>query len=130
MAGENQDIEQLLLTALSKEDTIENSWDYALSIGIDHQALIGAVKSLLVDRYVADEQLSITYTELTEEGRNVVKNGSPEIVVYNTIANAQDGSIAVTELNKLVGDMAKIGLGACMKNKWVKKVGDQLVKVS
>ena len=32
-------------------------------------------------------------------------------------------------MNTTVGDVAKIGLGQCMKNKWVKKDGDKIVRV-
>lgn len=120
------DIEQTILSTLATQPIIENSWAFAEANGIDHQSLVGAVKSLLVDHYVVEEPLSTTYWELTTEGRNVMTNGSPEMLVYHTIASSQGASIAVAALNAQLGDVAKIGLGACMKNKWVKKVGDQL----
>ena len=125
---DSDNIEQLILSTLAKENVIQNSWDFSLSTGIDHQAIIGAVKSLLVDNYVIDEQLSTSYWELLEEGKSVLKNGSPEVVVFNTIASSENSTIAVSELNQKLGEIAKIGVGACMKNKWVKKVGDKLVK--
>ena len=53
--------------------------------------------------------------------------GSPEFIVFNAVP-ANDG-IAVGDLNQKVGDMAKIGLGQCMKNKWLKKDGDKVVRV-
>ena len=125
---DTDNIEQLILSTLAKENVIENSWNFSITTGIEHQSIIGAVKSLLVDNYVIDEQLSTSYWELLEEGKTVLKNGSPEVVVYNTIASAENGTILVTELNQKLGEIAKIGVGACMKNKWVKKVGDKLVK--
>jgi len=119
-------IEQLVLSVLSKDGVIEDSWDFAAKVGVDHQAIVGAVKSLLVDAYVVDQPLSTSYWILTKEGTAVLENGSPEFVVFNVIAAMESCSIAVSDLNQKLGDVAKVGLGACMKNKWVKKVGDQV----
>ena len=55
----------------------------------------------------------------------LIHAGSPEFIVFNSIPT-NDG-IAVGDLNKAAGDVAKIGLGQCMKNKWVKKDGDKIV---
>ena len=125
---DSANIEQVILSALAEKGEIENTWDFAISTGIEHQIIVGAVKSLLVDKYVAEQALSSSYWELTEEGKRVVSGGSQEFIVFSAIAAAENSSIAVADLNKQLGDVAKIGLGGCMKNKWVKKVGDNLVK--
>ena len=62
------DIEQIVLTALSETGVIEDSWDFAKSKGIDHQALVGVQKSLLGDAYTKEESLSTTIWSLTSEG--------------------------------------------------------------
>lgn len=123
-------VEQLILSALHKDGCIENSWHFAENAGLEHQTVVGGIKSLLVDRYVLDEPLHMTYWELTGEGRTVSENGSPEITVFNIIAGSEGCSLSVTDLNQLAGGAAKIGLGACMKNKWIKKEGSNLVKAT
>lgn len=47
----------------------------------DHQAVVGSLKSLLADLYVAEEALSVTYFTLTAEAETIVQDGSPEFVV-------------------------------------------------
>lgn len=119
------DVEGLLLSSLEKEGVIADSWDFALIHSIDHQNLIGVMKSLLVDSYVSDEPITSMFWTLTDEGNDIVKKGSPEFQVFNMVPS--DG-IAVAELNKIAGEVGKIGLGPCMKNKWLKKDGDRIVK--
>ena len=120
------DLEDLILKTLGLESKIEDTWMFSQERGIDHQSLIGTVKSLLVDRYVCDEQFSVTFWALTNEGMDVKSNGSAEVQVFNAIPAE---GIEVAELNKLLGETAKIGVGVCMKNKWIKKDGSRLVKV-
>lgn len=121
------DIEQLILTTVAKNGCISDTWEFAEKVSIEHQVIVGVLKSLLVDLYLVDEPLSLTYWTVTSEGQDVLKNGSPEIQVYNAIPS--DG-ITVAALNAAVGDVAKIGMGACMKNKWITKNGDIVVRTS
>lgn len=121
------DLEQLILSHISEHDYIENTWTFAEASGIDHQVLIGALKSLLADNYVRDELITHSYWTLTAEGQSVATNGSPEMQVMNAVP--AEGGITVSDLNNAVGPAAKLGMGACMKNKWVKKEGDLIVKV-
>lgn len=126
----SQDLESIILSTLANnEEGISDTWTFALEIGCDHQTLIGTIKSLLVDGYVIDEPLTTSYWTLTDEAQDIVTNGSPEYRVYNSIPNDTIG-ITVAELNSKLGDIAKIGMGPCMKNKWLKKDGDSIVKIS
>lgn len=120
------DYEQVVLSILAKNNEISNTWDLAIQLNIDHQVIVGVVKSLLPDKYVTEESLSTTYWMLTTEGEQVVKYGSPENQVFNMIP--VEGGIALTELQAALGEIAKIGLGVCMKNKWVQKNGDVVVR--
>ena len=70
-------LESLVLSTLQQGD-ISDTFTFAESHNIDHQAVIGAVKSLLVDGYVAEEPLSSSYWTLTAEGEQIAKFGSPE----------------------------------------------------
>lgn len=125
------DIESLILHALdtSANQSIADTWLFAESHHIDHQAVVGAVKSLLVDRYVVDEALTTTFWTLTEEGQEILSKGSPEFQVYSLVPSGTNG-IALTELQSKLGDVAKIGLGPCMKNKWLKKQGESVLRVA
>ena len=60
---------------------IADTWDFSLQNNFDHQAVVGSMKSLLADLYVAEEVLSLTYYTLTTEADSIVQNGSPEFVV-------------------------------------------------
>ena len=125
-----KDVEQLILGALSTKNEIDDSWNFAQENKLDHQAVVGAIKSLLPDAYVKDEMLTTSYYELTEEGKEILEKGSPEYQVFITVANNNGGNIGVNDLNQRLGELSKIGLGPCLKNKWLKKEGEVIVKVS
>ena len=119
------DLEQILLDAIGKDGQIDDSWQMAIDLSVDHQSLVGALKSLLVDRLLLDEALSTTYWMLTAEGQDVSEQGSPEIQVLQKIP--ADG-ISLASLQQELGDIiVKLGMGVCMKNKWIQKKGDLLV---
>ena len=53
-------------------------------------------------------------------------NGSQEMLVLKALEGA--GKLSLPDLQQAVGkDVAKIGMGNCMKNKWIKKDGGDLV---
>lgn len=120
------DSEQLILSTLAARGDIPDSWNLASEYGLDHQVIVGAIKSLLVDSYVIDDQISTSFWTLTDEGSEIIANGSPEMQVYTTIPAE---GINVIDLQSKLGDVAKIGLGPCMKNKWLKKQGDMILKL-
>lgn len=62
---------------MNEKGEIENSYIFASSIQVDHQAVVGVVKSLETDLIIKTEQLSEQFWELTEEALSVVENGSP-----------------------------------------------------
>ena len=121
------DLEQLILSTLASGNDIKDSWIFAEDNKIDHQNLIGALKSLLVDAYAADEAITSSFWVLTDEGSDIATKGSPEFQVYQAVPSE---GINVVDLNSSLGDIAKIGLGPCMKNKWLKKEGDRIVKIA
>jgi phenylalanyl-tRNA synthetase alpha chain len=118
------DIESLVLSYVSANGEIVDTYDFAVLNQLDHQEVIGAVRSLMVDQYLVDEPLSVTLWSPTDEGKEVISKGSPEIQVLQAIP--ADG-ITVANLNKLLGETAKIGVGVCMKNKWIQKKGEMLM---
>ena len=121
-----EELEQLILSTVAKQDCIADTWDFATEQHIDHQVLVGVLKSLLVDLYVVDEPLSLTYWSLTAEGKDVVQNGSPEMQVFRAVP--PDTGVTVSALQSSLGDVAKVGMGVCMKNKWLMKKGELIVR--
>lgn len=115
---------QSILSALAKDGKIDDSWVFAQQLGVDHQQLVGAIKSLSADRYVVEEPLSTVYWTLTSEGKTVAAEGSPEVQLMRAVG--PDGA-SIAALNQALGEVAKIGMGVCMKNKWLQKVGDKVV---
>jgi phenylalanyl-tRNA synthetase alpha chain len=119
------DLEQILLNTVGKDEKIDDTWELSRELNIDHQKLVGAVKSLLVDRYLLEEPLSTSYWELTAEGLEVANQGAPEIHVMSKIPSE---GISLASLNEALGEITvKLGMGVCMKNKWIQKKGDLLV---
>ena len=64
---------------------------------------------------------------VTEQGMNIVSDGSPEYLVYCSVPTGDEG-ITITDLVAVAGDVLGLGLGRCMKNKWLKKQGDNITK--
>ena len=63
---------------------------------------------------------------LTGEGNSIVASGSHEFLVWSALG--QD-PITAKALEAVVGaDVAKIGQGKAMRNKWIKKEGDGFVR--
>jgi phenylalanyl-tRNA synthetase alpha chain len=121
------DTEQLVLDALASASEINDTYDFASAHGLDHQALIGVIKSLHGDGYVLDEPRTTSFWTLTEEGEETRIKGSPEFQVFNAVPASAEG-LDMTALQAALGDVVKIGLGPCMKNKWLAKQGDKVVR--
>jgi hypothetical protein len=125
---ENLNVESLILTTLARENVIPDTWDLALQYSLDHQVVVGHMKSLLVDLYIKEEAKSTTLWIMTEEGESILKCGSPE---YQVFAAVPAGGVAMEVLNQSLGEaVVKIGLGPCMKNKWVKKDKNLIVRLA
>uniref|UniRef100_A0A0K0FVC2 phenylalanine--tRNA ligase n=1 Tax=Strongyloides venezuelensis TaxID=75913 RepID=A0A0K0FVC2_STRVS len=114
MSNENEDLPQLLLNHLS----INNSFDsllFASSKGLDHQKVIGAVKSLLSnDEVISTKDETVTQYELTEEGKAIVAEGSHEYRVWQAIG---ESGISQSEIMKF--PFGKLGQAKAMQNKWI-----------
>jgi phenylalanyl-tRNA synthetase alpha chain len=122
-------LEQALLSHLAVQGVVEDTWSFAQGLGVDHQAVVGVLKSLLVDQYVADEPLTASYWTLTEEGNEIASIGSAEFRVYSAVP--AEGGADLSEVQARVGEaVTKIGLGQCMKNKWLKKDGEKIVRLA
>ena len=122
------DIEAAILKALSADAAaaIEDSHEWAASQSLDPQAVVGALKSLLTDDYVATANVVKSSFEFTAEASQVVAAGSPEFLVYQAVKEA--GSVSMQDLEAKFGKAAaKNGMGNAMRVKWIKKDGQTIV---
>jgi len=120
--------EEAILAHLAKaEDAkIDDTFPWSEATSLDHLSVVGALKSLEADAFVVTEPLSSSFYSLSKEGEGILANGSQEILVLKALEGA--GKLSLPDLQKAVGkDVAKIGMGNCMKNKWIKKDGGDLV---
>jgi len=110
----------------SADSCIEDTFPWSEKNGLDHGAVVGAVKSLMADGYVTAEDLAVSFYSLSKEAEIILKDGSQEMIVMKALI--EKGKMEMSELQQAVGaDIAKIGMGNCMKNKWVKKEGADLI---
>jgi phenylalanyl-tRNA synthetase alpha chain len=126
-----EDSETAILTFLSAspETVIDDTYPWSQSNNLDHKTVVGAIKSLLADKYVVVEPLETSFYAFTDEGQWIMDNGSQEILVLQSLN--EGGKMSIPELQSKVGkDVAKIGMGNCMKAKWVKKDGADLVPLT
>lgn len=107
------DSEQLL-KVLDTKGTIR-TLDLAKENNIDHQKVIGTVKSILaLGNIITADPVTSKYWELTDEGESILLNGSYEVNVYNAVPF--DG-IPQKELMALPN--AKIGFSKAMSKGWI-----------
>lgn len=120
--------EETILAHLAKANdaVIEDTFPWSDAAKLDHLAVVGALKSLEADAFVVTEPLSTSFYTLSKEGEGILANGSQEMLVLKALEGA--GKLSLPDLQQAVGkDVAKIGMGNCMKNKWIKKDGGDLV---
>lgn len=121
--------EEAILTHLATNDFIDDSFPWSAANELDHKKVVGAIKSLIADDYIQCEDLSTSFFELTDQGTAVVETGSPEYAVYVAIQEA--GKLSLGDLSEKVGaEVAKIGMANCMKSRWIKKDGADLVPMA
>ncbi|KAI1884021.1 hypothetical protein AGOR_G00222090 [Albula goreensis] len=105
-----------LLQRVEKVDGGVDSQDVAVILGVDHQVIVGAVKSLQsLGDVIEAEQRSSKHWELTAEGGEIAEKGSHEAQVFNAIP--EDG-LPQSQLMKLPS--GKVGFSKAMSNKWIR----------
>ena len=123
--------EEKLLKQLSNDEgaIIQDTFVWSTSVEISHQEVVGAVKSLLVDAYITAKESTTNFFVLSKEGEGIVSSGeSQEISVFKAVLAAGVDGIAMKDLDGKVGKaVSKIGMGNCMKAKWIGKNGANLI---
>lgn len=104
-------IETLVLQTLSKEN-IDDTFKFAAKNDLDHQSLVGVIKSLLVEAHVTSQDLATSFYSIEAPGRVILANNvSPE---YAFITSFEDMTIG-----KSKGDVDMGCMGMCMKLQWI-----------
>uniref|UniRef100_A0A8C8B3R3 PheRS DNA binding domain-containing protein n=1 Tax=Otus sunia TaxID=257818 RepID=A0A8C8B3R3_9STRI len=88
MAG--RPVAELLLQRLEREAAGPGgglcSLEAAAALGLDHQTLVGAVKSLqALGEVIEAEARAATRWELSPEGSEVLRDGSPEVRLFRSL---------------------------------------------
>uniref|UniRef100_A0A8C6NJW2 Phenylalanine--tRNA ligase alpha subunit n=1 Tax=Nothobranchius furzeri TaxID=105023 RepID=A0A8C6NJW2_NOTFU len=79
-------VAEALLRQIEKVDGGADSLELANSLGVDHQVVVGAVKSLqALGDVISAELRSSKHWELTEEGTEIAEQGSHEARVFGSI---------------------------------------------
>jgi phenylalanyl-tRNA synthetase alpha chain len=105
-----------ILSLLAEKESINTS-DLAVQLDIDHQLIIGAVKSLHSRGDVVNaEQKQSKNWQLTPEGEEVVAKGSHEAVLFSSVD--PDKGTLQAELMKSFPN-AKVGFSKAMSAGWI-----------
>uniref|UniRef100_W5MP87 Phenylalanine--tRNA ligase alpha subunit n=1 Tax=Lepisosteus oculatus TaxID=7918 RepID=W5MP87_LEPOC len=105
-----------LLQRVEKADGGIDSQDVAANLGVEHQLVVGAVKSLQsLGEVISAEQRSSKHWELTEEGKEIAGEGSHEARVFAAIPTE---GMPQSQLMKLPS--GKVGFSKAMSNKWIR----------
>ncbi|XP_061604385.1 phenylalanine--tRNA ligase alpha subunit isoform X1 [Phyllopteryx taeniolatus] len=107
---------EALLQRIEKADAGVESLNVACNLGVDHQVIVGAVKSLQsLGEIISAELHSSKHWELTEEGKEIAEQGSQEARVFNSVPLE---GLTQSDLMKL--SFGKIGFSKAMSNKWIR----------
>ena len=66
---------------MNEKGEIANSYEFSGLLNVDHQNVVGVIKSLETDLLIKTEQLSEQFWELSEEAQSVIELGSPSILL-------------------------------------------------
>lgn len=127
---ETSDALKILILNKLNDGNIEDTLSLRLNdedCPIDQQKIQGCLNSLASKEMVSYEMIDKEYYFLTLEAEEIILNGSHEAKIFNAIASSKDG-LTLQELQSIVGPSMQFGQKQVFKNKWVKKVGDRLIK--
>ncbi|KRY52038.1 Phenylalanine--tRNA ligase alpha subunit B, partial [Trichinella britovi] len=105
-----------VLVLLSQKSPIDSD-EIARHLNVSHQHIVGVIKSIeAMDHVIKTEQHSRKQWELTEEGKEIIKNGSHEAILWQHVPN--DG-IIMDDLMRTVPN-AKVGFNKAMSLGWIR----------
>ncbi|KRZ67185.1 Phenylalanine--tRNA ligase alpha subunit B [Trichinella papuae] len=111
-----ENLADTLLVLLSQKAPMDSD-EIARHLNVSHQHIVGVIKSIeAMDHLIKTEQHSRKQWELTEEGKEIIKNGSHEAVLWQHVPN--DG-IIMDDLMRTVPN-AKVGFNKAMSLGWIR----------
>ena len=119
----------MVLKYINDNGCIENSENFDRDNNLNKEALDNILKSLSVEEYIKLDVIERKVIELTDEGNGYAKNGSPE---FQFVSNMQINVVTtMAQMEQKVGQqIAKIGFGKAMKQKWIKKEGNDFMRIA
>ncbi|KAI3992953.1 hypothetical protein MKX01_009696 [Papaver californicum] len=118
--------EKAILEYLNSNGEIVDSGEFSTSVGLDHNEIVNAIKSLHGFQLVVAKESKKENWVLSEEGESYCESGSPEVQIFLAVPPGPEG-ISLLELKKKVGpELFKIGSSAALKNKWL-EIGKEKV---
>eukprot|EP00891_Asterochloris_glomerata_P003117 jgi/Astpho2/3117/e_gw1.00051.34.1_t len=111
------ELERLLLQEVNSAGRVADSAEFAIKHQLNHDAVVGQIKSLLAADMVEAQEHKCSKLSLTEEGAQYAENGMPEAQILHRVAQAGAAGIPQDELQQSLGPIAKIGLGQALKRK-------------
>eukprot|EP01029_Cantina_marsupialis_P027196 TRINITY_DN75402_c0_g2_i1.p1 TRINITY_DN75402_c0_g2~~TRINITY_DN75402_c0_g2_i1.p1 ORF type:complete len:486 (+),score=180.97 TRINITY_DN75402_c0_g2_i1:58-1515(+) len=106
-----------ILDHLVEASSIENSEEFAKNFSLEHQELVGALKSGEAKSFLVSTSRQQISIELTENGELAMKEGSPEFKLAKSIVEP----ISMLELKK------DPGFKFAMKAKLIKKIDGNMI---
>ena len=114
----DEEVQSRILQHLKANDAIENTLDFAQSLGISHAELDKNLKSLNADDYIELKVIEKKLLELSDEGKSYVEKGTPEYQYASALE--LNKATPKTEVEEKVGkEIAKIGFAKAMQKKWI-----------
>jgi hypothetical protein len=101
---------------------VADTWAWAAAAGVDHQAVVGAVKSLEGEGYVVTAPLTTEFWKLTPEAEGYVAGGSPEAQLFAAVPEGDgldDAGLDAAFPGRK--EIVAIGKGKAMQKKWIVK---------
>lgn len=118
-------MESKIQEALAASGSIPDSLAFAEQNGYDHAALIGVCKSLSSSSFIATADVKRDVLQLTKEGAEAAKSGSPEARVYQLVPAA--GGILQDELEKAATPaLCKVGMQKAVQAGWLEVVKEEV----
>lgn len=107
-------VESFVLKSLASADAVDSD-SLAETLKVDHQEVVGAIKSLEADKYIVSEIRSKQAWKLTNEAMKICENGSPEFLLWELLADGEAARETVEA--KLGKDVTAVALANGMKAK-------------
>ena len=117
---EDQDKHDLKVTIIKhiQEKSETTSLQMSHDFNIDHQKIVGELKSLLMFEVVNLTQLEKTVLDITEDGKEILEKGSPEYKIMSELLKKE--KIVKKELDTQFGEKyIRQGFAIAIKNKWI-----------